>query len=394
MNAPLEQFDQWIRHEFVHLNTELEEAYFAARSEILHDRPDLETIKQAIVLDGAKLVDQIVEDGRTPADPHERYELLGAVGFYLAACRRHEVDGPDSPHLESLSPAWSLASLLGASLGVAPRFVFAHQSLYNRAVGGTYHTFTTLEDEATFVTYNTLAVLAYQRAANALRRVPPLGVSSPMATYLLEDARAALDEVLEFNRTLGTTLDADRFFLNVRPYFKPYRVGGTEYRGANAGDFAGINEIDLLLGLCSAQDPFYQHLVTEKYPYVPPADQVLLKSALTTEPLLEHFLREAAAGPVTPRLRTNAERFLEVCRSHGAAYAYHHHRLVKHFLEEPAKQAPHDRLDDITASGPPLEMVIKMLGRLRDLRAARDRPGLPTARASLDRLRELTSLGA
>ena len=24
----------------------------------------------------------------------------------------------------------------------------------------------------------------------------------------------------------------------------------TEYRGANAGDFAGINEIDLLLGLC------------------------------------------------------------------------------------------------------------------------------------------------
>lgn len=388
----VDQLDQWIRHEFVELNTRLETAYFAARREILTGHPDLETVKQAVVLDGAKLVGQVAEDGRLPADPQARYELLGLVGFYLAACRRHGVDRPESPNYRALPVAWSLASRLGSSLGVVPRFVFAHQTLHNRAVGGAYRAFTTLEDERVFVTHNGLSALAYQRAANALRPIPALGVSNPMAAYLLEDARAALDEVLRFNRRLGETLDVDRFFLNVRPYYKPYRVGAVEYRGANAGDFAAINEIDLLLGLCSAHDPFYRHLLEEKHAYVPPEDQPRLKSAAGGESLLELFLREAAAGPVTPQLRRNAERFLAVCRAHGAAYAYHHHQLVRHFLQEPAKNAPADRLGDLTASGPPLDEVVRMLGRLCDLRAARDRPGLPTARASLDRLRALVDL--
>jgi hypothetical protein len=43
----------------------------------------------------------------------------------------------------------------------------------------------------------------------------------------------------------------------------------------------------------------------------------------------------------------------------------------------------------MTASGPPLEAVIETLARLRDLRAARPRPGLDTARPLLDRVQEL-----
>ena len=39
----VDRFEQWLRHEFVELNTELEEAYFETRSEILH-RPDLEVV--------------------------------------------------------------------------------------------------------------------------------------------------------------------------------------------------------------------------------------------------------------------------------------------------------------------------------------------------------------
>jgi hypothetical protein len=58
-------------------------------------------------------------------------------------------------------------------------------------------------------------------------------------------------------RPADRQLDVDRFFYSVRPYYKPYRVGRQEYRGANAGDFSGINEIDLLLGLCRANDPYY-----------------------------------------------------------------------------------------------------------------------------------------
>ncbi|MBC6459363.1 monodechloroaminopyrrolnitrin synthase PrnB family protein [Actinomadura sp. HBU206391] len=391
MTAAVDGFDRWIRHEFVDFNTELEEAYFSARSEVLFGRPELEKIKRAIMLDGAELIARITEDGGIPADEKERYRLLGAVGFYLGACRRHEAGGPENPDAERLSAAWSLANILGSSLGVAPRFVFAHQSLHNPSVRDSYRTFTSLEDERVFITYNGLAVLAYQRAAGALRRIPTMGVSNPMATYLFEDARAALDDVLRFNRTLSENLDVDRFFFNIRPYFKPYQVGGIEYRGANAGDFAAVNEIDLLLGLCKARDPFYQNLLAEKYAYVPPEDQVLLRTIVVAESLLDRFLSEAETGPVTPRFRLNAELFLAICRAHGAAYAYHHHKLVKPFLEAPAKAAPKERLSDMTASGPPLEMVIRGLGYLSDLRAARDRPGVVSARASLGRLRELLS---
>jgi hypothetical protein len=378
----VDRFDRWLRGEFVELNTELDEAYFAARSQVLVDDPVLDKVKQTLLLDGAKLVDRIAEDGRLPEPVGERYQLLGSVGFYLGACRRHEVSAP-----ETFTGAWALATRLGSSLGVAPRFVFAHQALYNVSKIDTYLTFTSLADEERFITNNALAVLAYQRAANALRRVRFLGVSNTIATYLFEEALSGLEDVLRFNRALSETLDIDRFFYNVRPYFKSHRVGGMEYRGANAGDFAAINEIDVLLGLCSPRDPFYQHMLAEKYPYVPPEDQQLLRDTMTYPSLLEVFLSEEA----TPGLRHNAELFLSVCRAHGAAYTYHHHRLVKPYLEEPAKTAPPDTLGDITASGPPLAVVIESLARLSDLRAARDRPGIMSARPALDRLRKLLS---
>jgi hypothetical protein len=74
-----------------------------------------------------------------------------------------------------------------------------------------------------------------------------------------------------------------------------------------------------------------------------------------------------------------------VCRLHGAAYSFHHHRLVRPFLVEPAKHAPDT--EDLTASGPPLPVVLEFLERLSDLRAARDRPGLATAHDDLATLR-------
>ena len=88
-------------------------------------------------------------------------------------------------------------------------------------------------------------------------RIAPLGVSHPVAETLFDDATSALEDVATFNEILFTRLDVDRFFFSVRPYYKPYRVGRSEYSGANAGDFSGINEIDLLLGLCRGNDPYY-----------------------------------------------------------------------------------------------------------------------------------------
>ncbi|MGW4486826.1 monodechloroaminopyrrolnitrin synthase PrnB family protein [Amycolatopsis sp. NPDC004368] len=387
MTTAVARFDRWIRNEFVEYNTALEEAYFAERREVLGGRPELDELNRALVAEGHHLIGRILAEGALPVVEREKYQLLGLVGYHLAACRRHESVAPGA---EELSAAWSLATLLGSSLGVAPRFVFAHQAMYNPAGGGRFRTFTALEDEAIFLTNNGLAVFAYQRAAEAIRQIVPIGVSSPLSAYLLETARAALEDVLQFNQVLSKTLDVERFFFNVRPYFKTHRVGNADYRGANAGDFSAINELDVLLGLASTRDPFYQNVVTEKYPYVTPADQVRLRAIGDAEPLLGQFLREAADSP-NEQLRRNAELFLAVCRAHGAAYTYHHHKLVLPFLVEPAKKAPPERLSELTASGPPLEVVVSGLAHLADLRAARDRPGKPSARNDLDRLREWVS---
>jgi hypothetical protein len=347
---------RWLDTDFVDLNTGLEEAYYAARAEIVYGVTDLDQHKHTLRDDGAALVTRLAT--ATPS-----YELLGAVGLYLAACRRHEIDAPEA--------AQAVAGRLGLALGVAPRMVFAHLSTHNPAG----HTFTRLPDEHTFTTDNGLGVLAYQRAAHALRRAAGTSIDGPLAAHLLDEAHAALTDVLHVNQALAARLDRDRFFYNVRPYFKPHLVCGTEYRGANAGDYAAVTEIDLALGLCDLTDPFYQRVVAEKYPYVPPEDQ----------PALRH-------PPVNllPRIETsagaNTERFLAVCRVHGAAYSFHHHRLVTPFLAEPAATAPPDRLARLTASGPPLDAVLADLSRLVDLRAAHARPG--TAHPRLSALRD------
>jgi monodechloroaminopyrrolnitrin synthase PrnB-like protein len=362
--------DAWLRTAFVEHNTALEEAYFAAGVEFLAE-PALEPRKQAILHEGAAHAGAL---DALPERVSDRYELLGMVGFVLGACRRHEVDDP-----AVLAPVWRVAQRVADSIGVAPRYVFAHQAFFNSAREDRFRTFTALEDEATFVELNALGVLAYDRAAAALRRIPPMGVSNPMAGHLLDVARTALEEVLAFNQRIAREVSVERFFRNIRPYFKPYRVGAAVQRGANAGDFSAINEIDVLLGLCDVEDPFYAGIVAEKIPFVPPDQQAALRTLAADGTLLERFEAEAEAG-VTPGLRDNAERFLAVCRAHGAVYSYHHHALVKPFLERPAAATPPGRYAGLSASGPPLGEVIAMLERLRALR---------TARAPLQRLREL-----
>lgn len=332
--------NHWLATDFTDANTCLEEAYFADRAEIVYANTDLDQRKHALRDEGAALVTRVGDAGGDP------YDLLGAVGLYLAACRRHEIDAPET--------AQAVAGRLGLALGVAPRFVFAHLSTHNPMA----RTFTRLPDEHTFIHYNGLGVLAYQRAAAALRRVP--SVTTSLADTLFDEALAALDAVLAANRALAQALDPDRFFLNVRPYFKPHPVCGTEYRGANAGDFAAVNEIDLALGLCDRADPFYQRILAEKYPYVPPEDQPGLRTPPTN---------------LAERTGAHEEKFRAVRRAHGAAYAFHHHRLVVPFLAKPAASVPADRQARITASGPPMDVVLATLSRLVDLRAGRVRTG-------------------
>jgi len=54
---------------------------------------------------------------------------------------------------------------------------------------------------------------------------------------------------------------------------------------------------------------------------------------------------------------------------------------------EPAGEMPEERREGITASGPPLPVLIRSLELLRDYRMAVARPDLETRHADLARLR-------
>jgi hypothetical protein len=360
-NARIARLDDWLRTTFVELNTRLEEAYFAAGAEFLDD-PGLRSDKHQILTEGAEVAGGIND---LPARAADRYELLGMIGFVLGSCRRHEKEDA-----EILEPVWAAARRLALTLGVAPRYVFAHQAFFNTARDSVFRTFTTLPEEAAFVELNALAVLAYGRVAAALSQIPAVGVTHPIASHLLDQARIGLEEVLAANRRISKEISIDRFFRNIRPYFKAYRVGTTVYRGANAGDFAWINMIDVILGVCDPKDPFYASIVAEKSPFVPPDQQVMLRRLGESGSLLARFEAEAQEH-ASDRLRDNIRRYLAVCRAHGAAYAFHHHALVKPFVVDPSADTPPDRRAVLTSSGPPLEDVISTLERLHVLRTSR-----------------------
>jgi hypothetical protein len=382
------KFDHWIRTSFVELNTELEGVYWAQEN-----RADVQSVganvKQQLLEDGRNYIVDLLAEGNTDEGFDNNFELLGDVGLYMAACRRHELTEPSREHTSPLKEASALALQLGASLGVTPRFATSHLSTHNLAINGVYKTFTSLDAEYVFLEYNTRGVFAYKRAADALLRTLPLGVSHPVTFDLLSAANDALDDVIKHNGSLYEKLDEDRFFYCVRPYYKPHRVGLHEYRGANAGDFAGINVIDMLLGLCQANNPSYSQLLVDKFLYMMPEDQSTLRDVMRRESLLNSFLEQLESHGSEQWFQKNAAMFLKVCETHGKTAAQHHDMLVSRFIEKQARALPAQFRENITASGPPLEIVVKALEKLRDLRLAADRDDIPSRYADIARLRSV-----
>lgn len=366
---PIVQLTEWLASDFVALNTELEQAYYSERTDLLVGEPRLESLKAALLRGGGQCVQAVAAVPHLPASADGKYRLLGLVGHYLAACKRHEIDL--SGATAARDAAWTISMRIGTTLGVAPRFVFAHQALFNTAAGGRVQTFTALEDEILWVRLNASAVLAYRKASRALADIPGLGVSNPLVLQLLHEARSGLADVLRLNRSLAQQLDVDRFCFNIRPYFKSYTIGSTEYRGANAGDFAAINQIDILLGLCSPADPFYQRVINDKARYVPPNDLRAMRNLDDLPSILGLFIDELERVGATPEWTANATAFLAVLKAHGAAYAFHHQRLVRPFFERPARTTGSVHPAGVTSSGPPLDEVMRVLTRLLELRTAR-----------------------
>jgi len=379
-------FDKWIRSNFRETNTELEEIYFAQENRAAVQTVG-DSIKKRLVEEGRSYIVDLLAEGNTDEGFDSGFDLLGNVGLYMGACRRHGITEPSRENKSPLIEASALALQLGASLGVAPRFATSHLATHNYALLGAYKSFTSLEAEYLFLEYNTRGVFAYKRAADALVRTLPLGVSHPVTYDLLVAAKDALMDVITVNDKLFEKLDTDRFFYCVRPYYKPYRVGLHEYRGANAGDFAGINEIDLLLGLCSPDNLSYSQLLVDKFLYMMPEDQSRLRDVMRRQSLLDSFLEQVESYGSEQWFQKNARIFLEVCEAHGSTAAQHHDQLVSKFIETPAQELPEESLNNITASGPPLNVVLRALEKLRDLRMAADRDDIPSRFSDIQRLK-------
>ena len=383
MSLLSEEFDCWIREEFVILNSQLEALYWqqAQRDAIEGIGED---IKAQLFSQGCGFIKQLCQEGNTGEGFANAFNLLGNVGLFLAACRRHNVFS-EHTHTQWCD-ATTLAMHVGTSIGLNPRFATAHLTTHNQAQGGRYKRFTHLEDEALFIELNTRGIVYYQQAAFILMQCHPLGISHPLLPELLSQVKSSLMNVIKNNAQLFKQLDIQRFFYSVRPYYKPYKVGNVVYRGANAGDFAGINVLDLQLGLCLANDLEYGQLLIEKRHYMMPQEQTLLQQCLRLPSLLDLLLSNRQAKKQA-WFQHVAHEFIAVCKVYGDCAIQHHNQLVDKFIEKPSKELTQSALDDVTASGPPLPVLLKSLEHLRDWRSAAQSQEISTRFEDLQLLR-------
>ncbi|WP_212611867.1 PrnB family protein [Sphingomonas baiyangensis] len=381
-------FDRWIRTAFPQMNEALENLYFE-QDDRANTQGIGDALKAAIRDEGHGHIVALWREGNTGEGFDSAFDVLGNVGLYMAALRRHELTNPAREDRSPFAEASSLSLHLGASIGMAPRFATAHLAHRNRAVAGVRKSFTFLADEFLFIDENARGILCLQRAADALFRIVPLGVSNPVADVQFEAAAHALDQAIAINARLFAALDVERFFFSVRPYYKPYRVGRQEYRGANAGDFAGINELDLLLGLTRASDPHYAQLLVDKMLYMLPEDQARLRDCMRHRSLLDELLLLADDHAAAPWFQAALGGLLGVIDRFAETARQHHALLVDRFIAGPAATLDRAHMAGITASGPPLDALLRALQLLHDFRTAAPRSDVETRHADLARLRAL-----
>jgi len=102
---------------------------------------------------------------------------------------------------------------------------------------------------------------------------------------------------------------------------------------------------------------------------------------------MDSWLDQVAKGPLQPHLQPALAAFIAVCEAHGFTAAQHHDLFVKRFIEAPAVSLEERHLKQITASGPPLQVLLHALEALRDKRLAVNRPDIETRYDDLERLR-------
>ncbi len=100
MSHAADDLDRWMRTAFVAMNTQLEELYFTQE-----DRANVDgvgdAIKTALADEGRALIRPLAAEGNTNEGFDRAFDVLGNLGLFLAALRRHELTNPAR---ESQSP--------------------------------------------------------------------------------------------------------------------------------------------------------------------------------------------------------------------------------------------------------------------------------------------------
>ena len=82
------------------INTELEDLY-AVQEDRANTEGLGEDIKQTMVAEGNSYIVKLLAEGNTDEGFEQAFDLLGNVGLFMAACRRHEISEPSR---ETTSP--------------------------------------------------------------------------------------------------------------------------------------------------------------------------------------------------------------------------------------------------------------------------------------------------
>ncbi len=145
--------------------------------------------------------------------------------------------------------------------------------------------------------------------------------------------------------------------------------------------------------MARANDPYYAQILVDKMPFMRPQDQASLRDCMRRRDFLSQFLEALPAATGKAWFVDNGRAFIAVCDAHGRAAAQHHDALVSRFIERPSIALTGDKLSQLTASGPPLPVLIASLAVLRDLRTAAPRTDIPSRHADLARLRQAVGNG-
>ena len=72
----------------------------------------------------------------------------------------------------------------------------------------------------------------------------------------------------------------------------------------------------MLLGLCSANEPSYSQMLVDKFLYMMPEDQQILRESMRIQSFMDDFL-QAQQYKNSNWFKSHGKLFIQVCKLHG-----------------------------------------------------------------------------